>query len=143
MVHPKFVEGHVFLLLYPSFSKSVKPQRVKWDRLRVTESYEVCHSQTFVCLYNTTWYVCWQMRSPRLDAGTRMTLRNFPEQHIGTMSDVKVGLQVLCYYIFKNSCLVNSQMYSTRYPKQGHCTLPTKFPVYPALVAYGIFHFVI
>lgn len=57
VVHPKFLEGCVIFLLYSSFSKSVRPQRVEWDRLRVTEPYEVCHSQTFVCLYNT-WYVC-------------------------------------------------------------------------------------
>lgn len=125
----------VILLLYPSFSKSVKAQRMKWDRLRVTDPYEVCHSQWFVCLYNNTWYACWQMQSPRLEAETRMTLRNFPEQQIGTMSDVKIGLQVLCYCSFKNNSLVNSQIYSTRYPKQGHCTSPTKFPVYPALAA--------
>lgn len=135
VVHPKFVEGCVILLFYPSFSKSVMPQRVKWDSLRVTEPYEVCHSQMFVCLCNKTWYVCWQMQSPWLEAETRMALRHFPEQHTGTISDVKVALQVLCYHIFKNNSLVNSQIYSTRCPKQGHCTLPTKFPVYPALVA--------
>lgn len=85
----------------------MKPQRVKWDRLRVTEPCEVCHSQTFAWLYNNTWYVCWQMQSPRLEAEIRITFKNFPEQHTGTMSDVKVGLQVLCYHIFKNNSLVN------------------------------------
>lgn len=45
-------------------------------------------------LYNNTWYVCWQMQSPRLELETRMALRNPTELHIGTMSDVKIGLQV-------------------------------------------------
>lgn len=42
VVHPKSVEGDSSL--YPSFLKSAKPQTVKWDRLRVTEPHEVCHS---------------------------------------------------------------------------------------------------